>query len=274
MLCRLRNLFLITFLMIFLCSFSILAEVFTEVNLKTLDDVQIAGNYYSKGHKSLIILLNGLTQTKNEVAKFTICQKLLMDFDVLNIDYRGKGNSVGEFTGGNKEIFDIQAAVNFAKSQGYNKIGILGVGFGGYMSIKGASLIPEIDSIASIGAPYVIDQSFKETNNQLSDNPAMQFGQYILKQLIGVRGSKKLPEEVYPLKPYLENLSQPLLIVHGKLDTVVSYNDASFIYENASGKKRLLLLENGSNAEALSEEDMANALRRIIEWFNSTLIQL
>lgn len=253
--------------------FNSLSEDISEVTLITDDGVQLSGNYYSTDHQRLVIILNGLFMSKDMGFKHTFCKKLSKKFDILNIDFRGHGRSSGLFTGGEKEILDIQAAVKFANDRRYESIGVIGFSFGGYMAIKGAALIPQIDSVATISAPYSIDQKKPKSFDQQGLVFLIEFGRSLLQKILNVRYVDHLPEQLAELKTSLESLAQPVLVIHGDWDTVVPYDESQTIFQLAKGEKRFVKLDRGSHAETISDYHLEKVRQELDLWFEMTLVE-
>jgi pimeloyl-ACP methyl ester carboxylesterase len=188
-------------------------------------------------------------------------------FSVLNIDLRGYGKSSGEFSGGSKEVFDLKAAVQYAREKKYSKIGVIGFGFGGSVAVRGTLLIPEIKSIVTLGTPYTARVRSEEKPNWASNGLA-KVGEFIMNSF---SGSRKMDVSDETLNPYLEKMTQPILVIHGKKDKLTPYKEAEMIYRVATGKKSLFPMEGADHADAFTEAQMAQVLKRTTEWFNGTL---
>lgn len=89
--------------------------VMEELFLNTKDRVNIALNWYNTGHKSVIIICPGWFMTKDSKAFSLLAEKLSEKLDVIVMDFRGHGRSSGFYTFTSKELFDLEAAVDFAK---------------------------------------------------------------------------------------------------------------------------------------------------------------
>lgn len=238
-----------------------------DLTLTTADDVAISGKYYAGNTERMIIVLNGWLLDKDDTVRSNFCQRLMAKgFSVLNIDLRGYGKSDGEFSGGSKEVFDLKAAVQYARDKKYRKIGVIGFGVGGSVAVRGTLLIPEIKSIAIIGTSYATRVQTGEKPNWVSSGLA-QVGEFIVNSF---SGGKKVDASDETLQPYLEKMTQPILVIHGKKDKLVSYKEAEKIYRAAAAKKSLYPLEGADHAEALTDAQLELVIKRTTEWFNGT----
>ncbi len=75
-------------------------------------------------------------------------------FNVLLFDFRAHGRSQGNLaTFGYLELRDVLGAVEFLKSRGIRRIGLLGFSYGGMASILAASNCPEVNALITDGGP-------------------------------------------------------------------------------------------------------------------------
>lgn len=101
-----------------------------------------------KTTRGLVILSHGFTGNKSENGRLfvTMARSLAAaGFAALRFDFWGSADSNGEFyqMTPNTEISDLKNVIRWAHQQGWDNIGLLGVSFGGAVSICTASQIPE-----------------------------------------------------------------------------------------------------------------------------------
>jgi len=85
-----------------------------------------------------IIFAHGFTGYKGEVQIVNATRKLVGNgFTVLRFDFRGSGESGGLFRNMtiSDEVSDLEKAIEFMKSKGYRKIGLVGHSLGGLVAI-------------------------------------------------------------------------------------------------------------------------------------------
>ena len=76
-------------------------------------------------------------------------------FNVLLFNWRAHGQSEGEVvTLGFNERYDLIAAVQFAKSKGAERVGVLGFSMGGTVAIATAAVYEDIDAVVA-DSPFV-----------------------------------------------------------------------------------------------------------------------
>ena len=92
--------------------------------------------------KPVIILAHGHSSNK-KTKSFTLLNQLLQEkgFSTFRFDFSGHGESEGKFEDTTVSVAanDIISAIQYLKSQGYTKIGLVGSSFGGIASIIAAS---------------------------------------------------------------------------------------------------------------------------------------
>ncbi|RKX34853.1 MAG: hypothetical protein DRP71_05630 [Verrucomicrobia bacterium] len=95
---------------------------------------------HSTRSRRIVILAHGHTGTKIETGRlFVHTARALADagINALRFDFFGSGESSGDFCqmSPNTEIADLKRVIAWARRQGYNSIGLLGLSFGGAVSI-------------------------------------------------------------------------------------------------------------------------------------------
>lgn len=132
------------------------------MELTTKDGIRIIGDYY-QGESSGVLLLHMMPRDRKSWMSFA--EKLkLAGFSSLAIDLRGHGESAGGPTGyktfsdaeHQASRFDVEAAAEFLKSMGAQKIYLVGASIGANLSLEYLSLHPEAVSaiLLSPGLDY------------------------------------------------------------------------------------------------------------------------
>jgi len=111
-------------------------------NSKGLSLCGILSNPTSSKEKPVIILCHGFSTSKNG-RTYVRLQKVLNKYQIstFRFDFFGHGESEGQFEDItiSEAVDDILNAIEFLKSQGYVKIGLVGSSFGGIASLIAAS---------------------------------------------------------------------------------------------------------------------------------------
>ena len=189
-------------------------------------------------------------------------------YTVLRFDFRGSGDSEGRFEEQNidSEIKDLNAAVDFLrkrKSVDKEKIGVIGYSKGGMIAAIGAAKNKRIKCIATWGLPNSLKEIWKKSLVRrifLKRYIYNVFGFKITKQLL-------LNDFKWKLTEVVQEIKQPLLIVHGTRDSTVSMKHAIRIYKSASEPKKLELVK-GTNHYFSQEEHFNTLYAATLEWFD------
>ena len=151
-------------------------------------------------------------------------------FSVLTMDFTGHSNSEGNSQSGlHQSVYDMENAIAFARSEGYENIYLYGIGIGGYAA---ASCADEegVSGVAAISAySSISDMTFEYALDNMSflgylEYPIMMLYQYILygddisnNAINGINSS-----------------DVPVIIINGTADDKIKYDGAALI--NASDR--------------------------------------
>lgn len=206
----------------------------------------------------IVIMCHGIRANKTERGSFNKLVEHLQQAGInsLRFDFRGHGESTGndfEMTP-LKEVEDLESTIKMLEDKNYNNIVLLGASFGAsiislfdnskYSSIKGLiSWYGCLDYFATIEE----DQFFSDEHMQI----AKEKGYY---ESISKRTGKSfklginLFEEVHKLVPYkyLVKKDIPILLVHGKIDSMIPYTLSEKVSKMCKNA-RLELIENGDH---------------------------
>lgn len=200
---------------------------------------------------------------------------------VLRFDYRGAGDSEGEFSAITIEsqVSDALAALDFLAQDNTidtARLGIVGRSLGGMISVLASSRYHKVKSVA-LWAPVFTTDHWKTMWRSLSMAPVEVINQ----------GIKKLIPNL-PAVPSIEFLTQffaidlqkelmginqiPLLHIHGNQDEVIKI-DHAHAYKHileANHRSRFLELPK-SNHDFTDEAERRLAIRETCHWFTTTL---
>ena len=170
----------------------------------------------------ILIMCHGFTGDKYEWGRFPETAKALNKegFDVLIFDFSGSGENKREPINLTKQASDLENVFSWVKNQGYSKISVLGLSFGGQTVLK--AKLPGIISYV-FWAPLTLlhttgDQSdwFKDIEKGPVEIPTSGEGDPVIIDMSFVMDIAK-----FQVRPALENLNPPTLIVQGTMDEQV-----------------------------------------------------
>lgn len=221
----------------------------------------------------------------NKCGKFrvfvTLAQELAKQgIAVLRFDYRGTGDSEGEYSDITIEsqISDVLLCLNYLKENpkiDASRIGILGRSLGGMIAILAANQFPHLKSIA-LWAPVFTSQPWKKLFESLrSQNGSMVEHFSRLPVNVPAMPGKEFLKQFFQVD-LLKELDQiahiPLLHIHGKQDEFVKFEQA-IEYENACkkySKTSFIQLPNSNHDFSIAEEREI-AIMKTYQWFKENL---
>ena len=125
-----------------------------EIFLKTEDNIKIAINYINNENESVVIICPGWFMTKDSKAFLKMSNDLSKYFDIITMDFRGHGKSSGFYTFSAKEESDLKTVIDYAKSNNYEQIHLLGFSLGGALVLlQGEKTSNEISKIITVSTP-------------------------------------------------------------------------------------------------------------------------
>jgi dipeptidyl aminopeptidase/acylaminoacyl peptidase len=199
-------------------------------------------------------------------------------FAVLRFDFRGSGDSDGEFedmtTSG--EIDDLKAALKFletVKQIDKKRIGVVGLSLGGTVAICTAAEDHRIRAVASWSGVAFLEDVFRvNIIGEENYHKLMKNGFYDIVregQPVGYRISKKFFMDLKnhnPIQAIAKISPRPVLIIHGTKDVVVPPENAEALYKNAGNPKELRWIE-GADHVFMERDKTAEVIAVTTKWF-------
>ncbi|WEL19717.1 alpha/beta hydrolase [Candidatus Nanohalococcus occultus] len=199
----------------------------------------LAGDYWKAKSRKGIVMAHGFSQDRKYRGRFeTLAEKFNeAGFNVLTFDFSGCGESERTAITAEKQVQDLEAAIEYMKSRGAENIGLFGHSLGGYIALRNHN---EVDALV-LTAPvtYGIDlppnRIWELSINLFGKLPSwsylkrskklMWIGADIVKEMRAVNQKKLLSE-----------IKCSVLIIQGDEDPVISMEkskDAVNILESA-----------------------------------------
>ncbi|WP_052710969.1 alpha/beta hydrolase [Pseudofrankia sp. DC12] len=216
----------------------------------------------------VVVVVPGFSGTIARRAVRSVAEGLRWHTNVLLIETRGHGSSTGRCTFGDREVFDVDAAVGEARRLGYDRVVTVGWSMGGAAVLRHAALarsgtsvygrllrhIP--DAVVGVSATsrwFVRDTAPMRRIHWMAETPT---GRLVARLGFGVRIPASpwspVPAE-WPAAP-VDLIGQiapaPTLIVHGEQDAYFSVEHARALAAAAGPSARLWLVPGFGHAEA------------------------
>ncbi|MFF1687025.1 MULTISPECIES: alpha/beta hydrolase [unclassified Streptomyces] len=244
-----------------------------RVMLRTRDGVPIEASYDpgpGPAGGPAIVVAHGFTGDLERPHVRRAAGVFAQDAAVVTFSFRGHGRSGGRSTVGDREVLDLVAAVEWARSLGHEHVVTVGFSMGGSVVLRHAALHrgrtgARSDAVVAVSAParwYYRGTAPMRRLHWLVTRPA---GRIVGR--IGLR-TRIHPHEwdPVPLSP-VESVPliapTPLLIVHGDRDPYFPLDHPRMLAAAASGGAELWLETGMGHAEHAADDGL---LARIGDW--------
>lgn len=238
--------------------------------LRAKDNTAVACELFKTGSDSVVIICPGFYNSKDNRWMRKTAEMVFSRYDAMIFDFRGHGKSEGLFTWSAKEDMDVDAVVNFAKSLGYRKIGILAFSLGAASALTAVARGNSVDSMVLISCPSnfnAIDFNFWEPGmfSDLKDNIECKW------QGKGARTGNFFLAKTKPIESIKNIKNTPILLIHGKNDWVIKPRHSEKLFAAAATPyKKIEIIKGGLHAERLIQADPASMKNLIMGWFLET----
>ncbi len=239
-----------------------------------LGDTKIAGNYYEpRQSKEIIVpesvLLTGAVDMTKEDMHFVASRIASDGMACLCIDMPGTGES--EWKLQPPDVDDVYArAIKYLAGRGGdpNRVGMMGLGFGGYWSLASAATCPELMAIVNAGGP--VHRTFSHENlkklpgyYKLALSTAMGYDPADFDKALGILSEFSLLKRVD-----LRRIDIPVLSINGSNDPYVPVEDLFILAEEGNVKQdEWVFREDGHLAPHHFDEWMPRA----VDWLANRL---
>ncbi|MFH1085243.1 MAG: alpha/beta fold hydrolase [Chloroflexota bacterium] len=183
--------------------------------------------------RRLVILAHGLLKSGSLPSLVALAQRLGERFDVLTFDLPGHGASGGAATlDWERAGACVEAMARLGRSLGYERVGVVGYALGAGAAILAAAQGAPVDALVSVSAPAAPD-GYRD------------FHPFVVRALRGwarLMGTRLAPGAAgwsgpWPAEVVASVAPRPLLVVHNRLDTVVSRAASESLYALARPPK-------------------------------------
>lgn len=230
----------------------VIATNYQPIEFRDPQNLKLKGWLFRGTSDKLVIMVSGILNNRVNTGYYTplIAKDLLSQgYSVLMYDHRGTGESEGDRVSyGVYEGGGIIAAVNFAKSQGFNpsKIAIIADSLGAISTVNVAS------QLTAVGA-LVVDSPAQDMKTTVSSVLAKEKGIpsffhptifWLTKLLYGFDISTVKPSEKIKLVP-----ERVFLFLHGKLDPTIPLSNSQELLKLANPNSKLVIFANGEHIE-------------------------
>jgi|SRR5688572_10794023 len=228
---------------------------YENISFRTDDHILLRGWFIpNKNPKAqTIILLHGYPMDKGDILSRSIF--LHAHYNLLFFDFRYLGQSEGSHTTiGKNEVKDVLAAIHYLHTRDIHTVGVWGLSLGGGIALLAAEHAPEIKALISEAGFARLDWMAEEYYH------GPFWLRYLLAELMRFWTWLFLGFDIHTVSPAdaVKQLSIPILLIHSKQDTVVSFRHALLLQENLQqhSKTEFMFVENKKHAEWLPGEEV------------------
>jgi 2,6-dihydroxypseudooxynicotine hydrolase len=197
---------------------------------------------HENGPHPTVLLIPGLDSTKEE---FRDVEKAFLDRGLATFALDGPGQGEAEWTLPIRPEWETvgEVVISFLQSLpevDSSRIGVWGVSLGGFYAARLASADLPIRGTIALAGPYNLGATWKDLNP-------------LTRHAFEVRSYSSSPEEAekrawsMTLEGYASKISQPLMVIMGKRDRLFPWQDGERLANEARGKTKFVLLEEGNH---------------------------
>lgn len=235
---------------------------YEEVWFETEDNIKLNGWFIpNKKSDTIIIVCHGYPFDKGNVLGFA--PFLHEKYNLFFFDFRAMGTSKGRYTtAGYLEVRDFNAAVDFVKNKGFEKIGAIGFSMGAATIIMAKN--PDVKAIVADSAYASLEKMVEQQYKIFSVfKKPFVFVTKLFVRLIGIDISKASPQKA------IKEIKVPVLLIHGRKDDQIPVENSILIH-NANKETELWIIENANHGEAhyLNEKEYE---ARVSDFFGKNL---
>lgn len=194
-----------------------------ERTLITRDGVRVRAGFAPgpAGGDLAIVLAHGFNARIDKPVNLAILRALVQDCAVVAVEFRGHGASGGECTLGDKEVYDVAAAVRWARTLGFGRVATVGFSMGASVVVRHAGLIGGVDAVVAVSGPAFWNYRGTAVMRRLHFGVENPVGRRVVRHVLRTRVIPPPWPEPWPEPPAqaAERIPPvPFLIVHGTQD--------------------------------------------------------
>ena len=240
-------------------------RVVTATTLVTDDGVPIDAIHLPGPKDLAIIVAHGFTLSWQRPSVWRIANRFHLTAGVISFDFRGHGRSGGLSTLGDREIWDLDVAVAWARELGYQRVAAVGFSMGASVVLRHAGLLGGLDAVVSVSGPGRWYYRGTERMRWVHRAVERRAGRYVTRRWLNTRispeGWKLIP--MPPAEAAAKIAPVPLLIVHGDQDVYFPPEHGQQLYDAAREPKEFWLLPGFGHAERSTDDALTD---RIAAW--------
>ena len=234
-----------------------------ELTLLTADGERLAARHFPAESREIgVVVAHGFTGSIDKPGVRAVCRALEQHAGVLAFDFRGHGRSTGHSTLGDREIADLQAAVQAMRERGYSRIVTCGWSMGGSVVLRHGALIGGVDAVVSVSAVsrwfYRGTKPMRRLHWAIESRLGRALTRRVLRTRVSADGWPVMPEAPVEVVGRISPI--PLLLVHGDRDHYFPVEHPQALYDAANEPKELWLVEGFGHAENAATPELLDRI--------------
>jgi len=222
--------------------------------------------------KDVIIVCHGGGRNKDIEANVTTCELLFEDYDVITFDFRGHQESGGKWAGDGSSKYDLKVVIDYAKQNGYEKVGIVSWSFGAWTAVMEVAEYKNADTVVA-AAPPPTDMREIRMTKALFARGFRFWGLPVRIAMTVLRGMRIGRYDVHPsLMSVVDQVAPiPLLIVCNEYDDTIGVPKERFreLYDRAKEPKEFVVLK--GTGHIYDWPNTFHYLALVREWLRKTM---
>lgn len=246
-----------------------------KVVFKNSRGKKLVGDFYKADSDKCIILCHGFTGDRHEWGRMDKTAQSLnkANYNILNFDFSGSGESDDDSITVKKEIDDLKSAIKFVKEKEFSNIGLLGLSLGGLVSLK--NYTKKIKAMVLWAPVTSKKENYAQKQFNESEIKELEEKGFITKMMKeGIRKKiiidKKIIEEREAInqKELLSKVKVPVLIIHGDKDESVPLEDSKNATQYLPEDSKLEIIEEADHGFS---EQLDELIELSLNWFKKYL---
>jgi pimeloyl-ACP methyl ester carboxylesterase len=233
------------------------------MTLRTPDGLRLSATHlrHATDARALgVVLVHGFSGNHRAPRHWRIAQGLAAHAGVLALDLRGHGGSGGLSTLGDREVLDVEAAVEAMRALGYEAVVTCGWSMGGSTVLRHAALYGGVDAVVSVSAPsrwYVKDTGPMRRLHWLVEKRA---GRRVTRLVFRTRLADRWDEPESPVEVVGRITPIPLLLVHGDADAYFTMDHPRALAAAAGDPTELWVVRGFGHAEGAATPQLLDRI--------------
>ncbi len=223
---------------------------YEDVDLVTADGITVGAWYFRQPASPQVVIVSGGHKGRRADTVGIATALWRKGFNVVVYSYRGyAGSDRAPITMGVREVYELQAALAFARSRVKNaRIGLLGYSMGAVVSMLGAAGEPGVEALV-LDSPYsdvrrLVDEAVARSAH-LPGRPFLWLAGLWLRWRTGVRIGEASPINVMSaLEP------RPLFFIHGSADEITGVHHSRRLYDAYRGPREIWIVQGAPHTGA------------------------